>query len=148
MNMSETQLFAAKHTHALSVLGYRYVLIDPSGAVCQSTVEKYLVQRPDGTIVGNLEPKAPEAVRPAKRARKRRPRISFDAQTNYISKIKAMQPGQIISIAPPPNTTAQLMRPAVRNAAERFLGKGNFEITTSDGLVLLFYVGQVQAVLV
>jgi hypothetical protein len=148
MIMNESEFFVKKHTRALSALGYRYVLINPSGEVCGATVEKYLIQNAEGKVMGNLEPTKQEPSRLMNRVKARRARIAFNEQTQYIEKIKVMQKGGVLKITPPPGISAGLMRPAVRNAAERFLGKGNYEISIVNGDLLLFYKGPMQAELV
>lgn len=143
MDMTEVKHFANKHTHALSKLGYRYLLVAPDGQLCESTIDKYLIEQQDGTVVGNIEPPV-QVVQESNRRqirRKRRPIIRFNQQTGYIAKLKAMKPGDLEPLQPPVNTTAANMQHAVHSAALRVFGKGTFETSIFEGKVLVFYKG-------
>lgn len=148
MNMSETQLFAKKHTHALAKLGYQFLVLDTAGEIYQSTIKKYLIERSDGSVIGNIAPKKPSATDPVRRtrARKRRLMIQYDKQTNYIARLKAMRPSDVIPLKPPVNVSASAMQHAVHSACLRVFGKGNFETAVADGQVLVFYKGSSQTV--
>ncbi len=146
--MNEIKVFADKHTHALSKLGYRFVLLDPSGEVYQSTIDKYMIERADGTRIGTIEPKVQEVPQSARRPRKRRSPICFNQQTGYIAKLRAMNPGDTIVLTPPLNVPASVMQHAVHNSGTRFFGKGNFETAVVDKKLLVFYKGPMQAELV
>jgi hypothetical protein len=140
--LNPTNVFAQKHAQALGLLGYRYVLLDPNGEVCDSTIDKYLVQRGDGRLEGTLEtPKEPASK--AKRARKRRQMIRFNDQTHYIKELHRINgtPGACTVLNPPANVTAQAMRHAVHSAGLRLFGKGNFETAVVEGQIMVFYKG-------
>jgi hypothetical protein len=146
IKMNPTNVFAQKHTQALELLGYRYVLLNQKGEVCQATIDKYLIERPDGSFTGTLDHIKEAPQKPVKRARKRRNSIRYQAQTGYIDELRRMTstPGACTALTPPLNVTAQAMQHAVHSAALRVFGKGNFETTVVSGQVMVFYKGPAQ----
>jgi hypothetical protein len=120
--------------------------LNQKGEVCQATIDKYLIERDDGTFTGTLDSVKEAPQKPVKRARKRRNSIRYQAQTGYIDEMRRMKstPGACQAFNPPLNVTAQAMQHAVHSAATRVFGKGNFETMVVSGQVMVFYRGPGQ----